>query len=337
MRKKVILITGAAGEVGQSLVKHLAETNGTPLLTLDIHELPPEFKGMSTHMIGDILDKNLFARLIADYEIDRIYHLAALLSTRSEFTPATAHRVNVEGTMSLLELASDQSRWRGQPVMFIFPSSIAAYGLPDLETKERYARVREFEWNHPTTMYGCNKLYGEMLGSYYAHNYQQLSAEEPVKVDFRCVRYPGLISAFTVPSGGTSDYASEMIHAAAQGQDYSCFVREGLAIPFMAMPDAVDALLELADAPADRLTQTVYNIAGFSISAGGIRDLVTHAFPGTTITFEPDIKRERIAESWPIDLDDSPARRDWGWAPKYDSERTFTEYLIPNIVKRYSG
>ena len=336
MRKKVILITGAAGEVGQSLVKYLAESNGTPLLTLDIRELPAEMKGMSTHLVGDILDKNLFARLIADYEIDRIYHLAALLSTSSEFTPATAHRVNVEGTMSLLELASEQSRWRGRPVMFIFPSSIAVYGLPDLETKERYTRVREFEWNNPTTMYGCNKLYGEMLGSYYARHYQQLSAEEPVKIDFRSVRYPGLISAFTVPSGGTSDYASEMIHAAAQGQDYACFVREGLTIPFMAMPDAVDAVLQLADAPRESLSQPVYNIAGFSISAGEIRDLVVRAFPGTNVTFEADIQRERIAESWPIDLDDSPARRDWGWAPQYDAERTFSEYLIPNIEKRYS-
>ncbi|HUF39681.1 MAG TPA: NAD-dependent epimerase/dehydratase family protein [Anaerolineales bacterium] len=337
MRKKVILITGAAGEVGQSLVQHLAETNGTPLLTIDIRELPAEMKRMSTHLVGDILDKDLFARLIADYELDRIYHLAALLSTRSEFTPATAHKVNVEGTMSLLELASEQSRWRRRPVMFIFPSSIAVYGLPDLETKERYSRVREFEWNNPTTMYGCNKLYGELLGDYYAKNYQQLSAEPPVKIDFRCVRYPGLISAFTVPSGGTSDYASEMIHAAAQGQDYACFVREGLTIPFMAMPDAVDAVLDLADAPRENLSQTVYNIAGFSISAGEIRDLVRRAFPGTNVSFEPDEPRQRIAESWPIDLDDSPARRDWSWAPKYDAERTFSEYLIPNIVNRYSG
>ena len=335
MRKKVILITGAAGEVGQSLVKYLVESNETPLLTLDIRELPDELKGMSTHLVGDILDKNLFSRLIADYEIDRIYHLAALLSTRAEFAPATAHKVNVEGTMSLLELASDQSRWRGAPVMFIFPSSIAVYGLPDLETKERYSRVREYEWNYPTTMYGCNKLYGEMLGSYYARNYQQLSVEEPVKIDFRCVRYPGLISAFTIPSGGTSDYASEMIHAAAQGQDYACFVRAGLTIPFMAMPDAVEAVIRLSDAPRENLSQPVYNIAGFSISAGDICQLVGKAFPGTTVTFEPEIKRERIAESWPIDLDDSPARRDWGWSPQFNAERTFSEYLIPNIVDRY--
>ena len=140
MRKKVILITGSAGEVGQSLVQKLAETESTPLLTLDIREMPKEMEGLSTHLVGDVLDKNLFSRLVADYEIERIYHLAALLSTRAEYTPATAHRVNVEGTMTLLELASEQSRWRGSPVLFIFPSSIAVYGLPDIETKERYMR-----------------------------------------------------------------------------------------------------------------------------------------------------------------------------------------------------
>lgn len=335
MRKKVILITGAAGEVGQSLVERLAGNGNLPLLTLDIQKLPANLEGMSTHLVGDVLDKNLFSRLVADYEIDQIYHLAALLSTRAEYTPGTAHRVNVEGTMSLLELASDQSRWRGKPVMFIFPSSIAAYGMPDLDTKERYTRVREWEWNYPTTMYGCNKLYGEMLGSYFARHYQQLSAEAPVKLDFRCIRYPGLISAFTVPSGGTSDYASEMIHAAAQGKDYACFVREGLTIPFMAMPDAVEAVLQLAGAPAAALSQSVYNIGGFSISAGGIRDLVVESFPGTRITFEPDLKRQNIAESWPIDVDDSAARRDWNWSPRYDAQRAFTEYLIPNIRNRY--
>jgi nucleoside-diphosphate-sugar epimerase len=336
MRKKVILITGASGEVGQSLVLRLAAAGGANLLTNDIRDLPHELAGMSTHMKGDILDKELFSRLVADYEIEKIYHLAALLSTRAEYTPGAAHRVNVEGTMSLLELAADQSRWRGEPVMFIFPSSIAVYGLPDLETKEEFVRVREWEWNNPTTMYGCNKLYGEMLGNYYTRNYQQLAAEEPVKIDFRCVRYPGLISAFTVPTGGTSDYASEMIHAAAQGQAYECFVREGLAIPFMAMPDAVDCVLDLAAAPRGSLTRTVYNVGAFSLSAADIRDRVIASFPGTTITFKPDLKRQNIAESWPRDVDDSLARRDWGWQPKFDAERTFSEYLIPNIRERYT-
>ncbi len=335
MRKKVTLITGASGEVGTALVERLAAEGNRRILTMDVHPEPDSIKGMSTFLQADILDKNLFSRLVAEYEIETIYHLAALLSTRAEFTPETAHKVNVEGTMMLLQLAAEQSAWRGEPVLFMFPSSIAVYGLPDLDTKQRYSRVREWEWNYPTTMYGCNKLYGEMLGSYFNKNYRQLAAERPVMLDFRCVRYPGLISAFTVPTGGTSDYASEMIHAAAQGKAYTCFVREGLAIPFMAMPDAVDSILELATAPREKLRHQVYNVGAFSISAGEIRDLVVKAFPGTEITFQPDLKRQNIAESWPIDVDDSAARRDWGWEPKFDAVRTFAEYLIPNIKKRY--
>lgn len=335
MRKKVTLITGASGEVGTALVERLAAEGNRRILAMDVHPEPDSIKGMSTFLQADILDKNLFSRLVAEYEIETIYHLAALLSTRAEFTPETAHKVNVEGTMMLLQLAAEQSAWRGESVLFMFPSSIAVYGMPDLDTKQRYSRVREWEWNYPTTMYGCNKLYGEMLGSYFNKNYRQLAAERPITLDFRSVRYPGLISAFTVPTGGTSDYASEMIHAAAQGKSYTCFVHEGLTIPFMAMPDAVDSILDLANAPREKLRQQVYNVGAFSISAGEIRDLVVKAFPGTEVTFQPDLKRQNIAESWPIDVDDSAARRDWGWEPKYDAGRTFTEYLIPNIKKRY--
>ena len=134
------------------------------------------------------------------------------------------------------------------------PSSIAAYGLPDLETRRKAGRVREDDWNKPITMYGCNKLYCEHLGRYYSKHYKQLLEARAPRVDFRCVRFPGLISAVTVPSGGTSDYASEMIHAAARGEPYACFVRPDTRIPFMAMPDAIDALLKLSIAQPNRLS-----------------------------------------------------------------------------------
>jgi threonine 3-dehydrogenase len=335
MRKRVVMITGSAGEIGQALIEALAEERNNHLLSLDLKPLPPELAGSTVHMVGDILDESLLGRLVTEYEIDTIFHLAALLSTRGEFTPELAHRVNVEGTLRLLRLAAEQSEWQGRPVRFIFPSSIAAYGLPDLDTKARDNRVREWDWNTPTTMYGCNKLYGEMLGVYYSTNYRQLAADRPVMLDFRALRFPGLISAFTVPSGGTSDYGPEMLHAAAQGRPYTCFVREDTRIPFMAMPDAVKALLDLAAAPRESLTREVYNITSFSISAGEIRDLVLRAFPNAQITFEPDLKRQGIVDSWPADLNDNPARRDWGWAPDYDAQRTFEEYLIPNIRRRY--
>jgi threonine 3-dehydrogenase len=337
MRKKAILITGAAGEIGQALIDTLAESGTAAILTLDLQSLPPEQMRRVTHLQGDIMDKTLLSRLVSEYELDTIYHLAALLSTRSEFTPEAAHRVNVEGTLSLLQLAAEQSEWRGKPVKFIFPSSIAAYGVPDLQIKTDYNQVREWEWNYPRTMYGCNKLYCEQLGTYFSKYYRQLAADRPVMLDFRCLRFPGLISAFTVPSGGTSDYGPEMLHHAAQNKPYACFVREDVRIPFMAMPDAVKSLLLLTQAPAEAIKRTVYNVTAFSLSAAEFRDWVLRFFPQAQITFSPDLKRQGIVDSWPGDLDDSAARREWGWEPDYLLERSFAEYLVPNIQRRYQG
>lgn len=335
MRKRVVLVTGCAGEIGQALIADLAERPGYELLTLDLKPLPEGLNGKSRHIIGDILDDALLGRIVTEYEIHTIFHLAALLSTRGEFTPELAHRVNVEGTLKLLKLAAEQSEWQGKRVRFVFPSSIAAYGLPDLETKARDRRVREWDWNQPRTMYGCNKLYGELLGAYYATHYRQLAADRPVMLDFRSIRFPGLISAFTVPSGGTSDYGPEMLHAAAQGKPYDCFVRPDTRIPFMVMPDAVKALLGLATAEREQLSRLVYNVTSFSLSAQEIRDLVCAAFPQAQIDYHPDEKRQGIVDSWPADLNDEPARRDWGWKPDYDVDRAFNDYLIPRIRKRY--
>jgi threonine 3-dehydrogenase len=337
MRKKVILVTGASGEVGLALIKNLADAGHQDLITLDVKPLPAGQNHPGTHIQGDILDKALFSRLVSEYEFITIYHLAALLSTRGEFTPVAAHQVNVEGTMALLQLAAEQSEWRGEPVLFVFPSSVAAYGMPDLETKARFPRVREWEWNYPITMYGCNKLYGEMLGTYFCQYYRQLAAEKPVMLDFRSVRFPGLISAFTMPSGGTSDYAPEMIHAAAKNEPYECFVRPDTQIPFMAMPDAINSLLKLAKAEKSSLSRTVYNVTSFSLTAAQIYELVLESFPQTRVNFEPDLKRQRIVDSWPADMNDNDARRDWGWKPDYNLERSFHEYLIPNILRRYKN
>src|SRR5712692_9827579 len=302
MRKPVVLITGAGGEIGHGLVTRLA-VSGSPIITLDVSPLDASLAPLvAREFIGSITDTSVLDRMLAEFEVERVFHLAALLSTRAEFTPVTAHHVNVEGTLNLLEFAQRQGESHGRPVLFIYPSSIAAYGLPDLETKMRAGAVTEDQYAHPTTMYGCNKLYCEQLGHYYAKYYKQLSADAIARVDFRSVRFPGLISAITVPSGGTSDYAPEMIHAAAKGERYACFVRADTTIPFMAMPDAVDALLALAQAPRDRLTRTAYNLGAFSASAGEIRDVVLRAFPGATIVYEVDPKRQAILDSWPADV-----------------------------------
>jgi threonine 3-dehydrogenase len=339
LRKPAILITGASGEIGHGLITRLSEDGGRPIITLDLNPLPAELSAkVRQQLLGSILDSQLLDRILAESEIDLIIHLAALLSTRSEFIPAAAHKVNVEGTLALLDFAQQQSESHGRPVTFLFPSSIAAYGMSSLEEKAKAGRVHEDDFNHPTTMYGCNKLYCEQLGRYYARHYKQLAAAPPPgKVDFRGLRFPGLISAFTVPSGGTSDYASEMIHAAAQGQPYACFVRPDTRISFMAMPDSVDALLKLASAPRAALTRMVYNVGAFNPSAAEIRDVVLKAFPQAEITTRVDQKRQSIVDTWPADVDVSAARRDWGFAPRYDFDRAFRDYLIPAIRTQYQS
>jgi nucleoside-diphosphate-sugar epimerase len=360
-RASATLITGAGGEVGHGLIEQLHTKGRDDIVAMDIRDLEPALKSHCREtIVGDICDWPFLERLLAHYEILEIYHLAALLSTRSEKSPETAHEVNVKGTLNLLRIAAEQSRSHGRRVKFLFPSSIAVYGLPDLATKAKARAVKEDEWCFPATMYGCNKLYCEHLGRYYSHHYRQLDplpsppgrgvrgeGESPPhpspRIDFRAIRFPGIISAHTVPSGGTSDYAPEMIHAAAQGRPYACFVREDARIPFMTMPDAIEALLALAAAPEKSLSRTVYNVTSFNPSAGEIAQMVRKRFSGGTgvppvvITFAPDVQRQAIVDSWPADADDSAARRDWGYSPKHDLHRAFDEYLVPAIKARYAS
>jgi nucleoside-diphosphate-sugar epimerase len=335
MRKPVVMITGAGGEIGHGLVARLQQT-GASIITVDVTSLDASLAPLvSREFTGSITDLALLDRILAEFEVERVFHLAALLSTRAEFTPVTAHHVNVEGTLNLLEFAQRQGESHGRPVVFVYPSSIAAYGLSGAAAKAAAGKVREDQYAHPTTMYGCNKLYCEQLGDYYAKHYKQLSADAIARVDFRCVRFPGLISAVTMPSGGTSDYAPEMIHAAAKGEHYDCFVRPDTRIPFMAMPDGVEALLQLAAASRAGLTRSAYNLTAFNPSAAEIREVVMAAFPDATIDYKVDAKRQGIVDSWPADVDDSAARADWGFAPKHDFDRAFHEYLIPTIRQRY--
>jgi nucleoside-diphosphate-sugar epimerase len=336
-RSSAILITGAGGEVGHGLIRGLHDRGRRDIVAIDIRELDEDIRALCMQtFVGDICDAMLLGRLMAMYEVYEIHHLAALLSTRAEFTPETAHDVNVGGTIGLLRLASEQARSHGGRVRFIFPSSIAVYGIGDLDQKARAGAIPEEQFLDPITMYGCNKLYCEHLGRYYAKHYRMLAQDRvPDLVDFRAVRFPGLISADTLPSGGTSDFAPEMIHAAAKGEEYACFVREDTRIPFMTMPDAIDALLVLAATEQERLTRHVYNLSAFSPSAAEFAAEVGRTFPGARIRFAPDVQRQAIVDSWPADVDDSAARRDWGFAPRHDLSRAFDEYLVPRIRARY--
>ncbi len=335
MTVKTALVTGACGEIGQALVQGLAKKGGYKVVTADFMPLPDSIKSLSAeHVQGDLVYK---IKTFYDYDFDVVFHLAASLSSKAEVATEEAHRINVEGTMQLLMMAAYRAEKYNKAVKFLFPSSIAAYGLPNLETKMSAGVLKEDEWNLPHTMYGCNKLYCEKLGMYYSKYFGQKHLDEkpPTMLDFRAIRFPGLISAFTLPSGGTSDYGPEMLHAAAQGKPYSCFVRADTQISFMAMPDAIKSLLMLMDVPREKLSHTVYNIAAFALTAEQFRQRAVKAFPNAKITFDPNPRRQGIVDSWPQDVDDSLARAEWNWNPDYNADRFFDDYFIPEIRKRY--
>ena len=335
MSEKSVLVTGACGEIGQALVQNLAQRGSYRIVTADLAPLPGAIQPLSAeHVQGDLVNK---IKTFYDYDFDIIFHLAASLSSKAEVSTEEAHRINVEGTMQLLMLAAYRSEKYKKEVKFLFPSSIAVYGFPNLSAKQSAGCVKEDEWNTPHTMYGCNKLYCEKLGMYYSRysGQRHLDPQPPVMCDFRAIRFPGLISAFTLPSGGTSDYGPDMLHSAAEGKPYACFVRADTKISFMAMPDAIKALMKLADAPRKKLTHVVYNISAFSLTAGEFRQRALQAFPSAQIVFKPNPRRQGIVDSWPEDVDDGLARAEWGWQPEYDADRFFDEYFIPEIRKRY--
>ena len=336
-QKTTVLITGANGEIGHGLIPYLAGKKTNYIIALDINPLDPELHQYTDEFIkGDILDKEHLKEIIDRNSFDTVFHLAALLSTTAEIYPEKAHLVNVEGTLNLLELTTNHMRSDKQ-VKFIFPSSVAVYGMPNLEIKNEMKTVRESDNNQPITMYGMNKLYCEHLGTYFSKYYKSLDEKKKNLIDFRCVRFPGIISALTVPTGGTSDYAPEMLHSAAQGQGYESFVREDTIIPFMAMPDAVKALTMLAEAPQEKLSQSVYNVTSFSATAEEIAKLVNQVYPDSAISYSPNEARQKIVDSWPQGLDDNKARNDWGWDADYDMQKTFNEYLIPVVKEKYSA
>ena len=268
MHQGITLITGANGEIGQALLRVL---DADRVLALDLNPLDPGLAGYYLEFAqGDILDRRLLEQLGEEFEIARIFHLAAVLSSKAEGAPGLAHRVNVEGTANLLKLALAQGEKHSTSVSFLFPSSFAVYGLVDLEAKQAQGPVGENEKLMPSSVYGAGKLYCERLGEHFAEHSSGL-------LDFRALRFPGLISAESIPYGGTTDYGPEMLHCAAEGKSYRCFVRPDTVLPFLAMPDAIRALRELARAPS--LPERIYNVTGFNPSAEELRQTVVKYFP----------------------------------------------------------
>jgi len=336
---KKILITGAAGELGHSLIDHFAGEDGVEIVALDLNELPTAQRAKCADIVkASIVDAAQVESLGAKHQFDQIFHLAAILSTGGERDPVKTHEVNVQGALNLLNLTKRQSEKRGSPVTFIFPSTIAIYGIGSLKEKQAAGAITEDQFLNPITMYGVNKLSVEHLGRYYSEYFKLLDTSTTnTKIDFRCLRYPGIVSAETMPTGGTSDYGPEMLHAAAQGRAYECFVRPDARLPFMVAPDAVRAIVGLAQARVATLSRRVYNVGSFSVSAEEIHQEILKYFPEAKVTYKPSGPRQRIVDSWPGDVDDTAARRDWGWKPEFDRARSFKEYLIPAVVRRYRG
>lgn len=327
-RKKVTLITGANGEIGTELINYFSKSTDKNIISLDLQPLNNSSK-VQSHFTASILDKEILKHIDAEYEITEIYHLAAILSTKAEFSPIIANDVNVNGTLNLINLAINQATMSNNPVKFFFPSSIAVYGLEDKNYKKS---VKENEFLFPKTMYGMNKLYSEQLGVYFENNYHEISKDfSKGLLDFRAIRFPGLISIVTLPTGGTSDYLPEMLHAANDNNLYTCFVNELAQLPFMVMPDAIEAIIKLMSIDKTNLNHSIYNISAFNPSVQEFYNKLVMYYPNFNITYDINNRRQDMVDGWPSNVDTSRAKYDWDWKPKYNFDSAFSHYFIPQL------
>jgi len=309
-----ILVTGALGQIGTELVHALRARLGTNgVVASDIREIAGQASVEGgPFRILDVLDKDAMEEIITGEGVDTIYHLAAILSAVGEENPALCQKINIGGLSNVLDLA------REHKLRVFAPSSIAVFGPDCPKMAPQDAEL------HPTTVYGVTKVAGELMADYY---------HDVHGVDVRGLRYPGLISWKAPAGGGTTDYAVEIFHAAIESGSFSCYIAEDTCLPMMYMDDAIRATLELMDAPADSLgeARAGYNLAGVSFSAGELAEAIAAQVPGFVCEFSPDV-RQKYADSWPDDVDDSPARADWGWKPRFGLRELVTE-MVTNLKK----
>jgi len=321
MKDKIKLITGAGGEIGQALINKF---NGNNIITLDLSSVNIQSK-THIHYMGSILDTKLLKKINNNYQIEEIYHLAAILSTKAENNPTLATQVNITGTNNIYNLCLSQAQQYTSPIKLFFPSSIATYNILNQNDIKNISENQCYK--KPKTIYGQSKLISEKQGI----KYSKLNN----LINFRCIRFPGIISSETIPTGGTSDYASEMIHAAILEKEYSCFVKPNTKLPFIVMPDAINAITQLIGAPQKSLSTTVYNVTSFSPTVLDIANKIREFFPKFAVNYNINKHRQKIVDSWPNNIDDSIAQRDWGWEPKYNFDNAFANYIIPNLFKHY--
>jgi nucleoside-diphosphate-sugar epimerase len=302
-----VLIIGANGQIGAELAEALLARLGSPSVVTS--DLAPEGRvpGLA-HEVLDVTDAGALADVVARHRITQVYQLAAVLSASGEAQPLLTWDVNMRGLLNVLELGRS-----GVLERIFWPSSIAAFGPGTPADNTPQTAVMD-----PATVYGISKLAGERWCAWYHARYG---------VDVRSLRYPGLISWKTPPGGGTTDYAIEIFHAALAGQTYRCFLDADQALPMMYMPDALRATIEImAVAPQRVRERSSYNLAGMSFTPRQIAAAIARRVPGFALLYEPDF-RQAIAASWPRSIDDSAARRDWGWQPCFDLDAMVADML----------
>jgi nucleoside-diphosphate-sugar epimerase len=306
-----ILVIGANGQLGTELTAALAALYGRDcVIASDLRK--PDAVDFQFEQLN-VLDKDRLRQLVEQYHIQEIYLLAALLSAKGEQNPALAWQINMDGLLHVLDLARE-----GLIKKIFWPSSIAVFGATTPKERTPQETITS-----PETMYGITKLAGERLCAYYAGKFG---------VDVRSLRYPGLIGYKALPGGGTTDFAVDIYHKALEGNSYTCFLRENTFLPLMYMPDAIQATLQLMQAPEEKITvRSSYNIAGFSASPGTIANTIREVLPDFSITFQPDF-RQQIADTWPNSIDDSQAKADWQWQCQHDLQ-AMTKHMLQNLAQ----
>ncbi len=314
--KKRILILGASGQIGTELASRLRKIYGKEkVVTSDIREQDKSLKKEGPFEVIDATDYKAIENVVINYEITDVYLLAAILSATAEKFPLRAWDLNMNSLFNVLNLAKE-----GKINKVFWPSSIAVFGktTPSIDTPQK--TIME-----PSSAYGISKQAGERWCEYYHKRYG---------VDVRSIRYPGLISYKTQPGGGTTDYAVDIYHKALKHKKYICFLKEKTTLPMMYIDDAIEATLKLMKAPKDSIKiRNSYNLASISFNPKEIANSIIKHIPEFEISYKPDF-RQAIAETWPQSIDDSEARKDWGWEHKYSLD-DITMDMLKNLASMY--
>tara|TARA_B100001093_G_scaffold249414_1_gene238835 strand:- start:485 stop:1450 length:966 start_codon:yes stop_codon:yes gene_type:complete len=314
VRRDIVLVIGANGQLGSVLIKELQTIHGNSnVIASDIYS-DPNFQGI--FQLLDATDMASIHTIIKKYSVTKIYHLAAILSAKGEQYPLKTWELNTKMMLNVFEAARNSTVNK-----LFFPSSIAVYG-----NKAPLQNSPQSAFLNPATVYGISKATGENWAQYYFEKYD---------LDIRSIRYPGIVGYQSMPGGGTTDYAVDIYHSAINKQTYNCFLKADTKLPMIFMDDAVRATIELMQTPKDNIkTRTSYNLGSMSLNPSEIYESIKKKYPSFEIKYKPDF-RQGIADNWPTRIDDKEARNDWGWEPKFDL-KSMTSVMLEKLEEKYN-